>query len=179
MEGESAAALPTLYAVDVSPLLAESAGGTFTLEPFGVEAELGDERLTATGEVRIDRTNRGVRIVGTVRGRQSGVCGRCLAPATVQLSALLDEEAVESRHATEGLLAIGKGNSVDVGRIAIEALDLARHLVLLCAPPCPERCGLCGADHPSRACPERGLDPRLAGLAALLPPEGDEGAPIG
>jgi uncharacterized metal-binding protein YceD (DUF177 family) len=51
--------------------------------------------------------------------------------------------------------------------------------VLLCAPPCPERCGLCGAEHPASACPERGLDPRLAGLAALLPPEGDEGAPIG
>jgi hypothetical protein len=76
-------------------------------------------------------------------------------------------------------LLIGKGNSVDVGRLAMEALDLARRLVLLCTPPCPERCGLCGAEHPASACPERGLDPRLAGLAALLPPEGDEGAPIG
>jgi uncharacterized metal-binding protein YceD (DUF177 family) len=179
VERASAAPLPTLFSVDVSPLLAESAGGTFTLDPFAVEEQLGDERFTATVEARIDRTNRGVRIVGTVRGIQAGACGRCLTPASAQLSAPIDEEAVEPRHVTDGLLAIGKGNSVDIGRIAVEALDLTRHLVLLCTPPCPERCGLCGANHPVGACPERGLDPRLAGLAALLPPEGDEGAPIG
>lgn len=179
MESEAAALQPPLYPVDLSPLLAEASGGTFTLEPFSVEEDLDDEQFAATVQVRVDRTNRGVRIVGTVRGSQAGACGRCLAPASAQLSAPIDEEAVEPRHATEGALLIGKGNSVDVGRIAMEALDLTRHLVLLCTPPCPERCGLCGANHPVSACPERGLDPRLAGLAALLPPEGDEGAPIG
>ena len=179
MESESAALVPPLYPVDLSPLLTESSGGTFTLEPFTVEDRLDDELFKAAVQVRIDRTNRGVRIVGTVRGSQEGACGRCLAPATAQLSASIDEEALESRHATDGVLQIGKGNSVDVGRLALEALDLARRLVLLCTPPCPERCGLCGAEHPASACPERGLDPRLAGLAALLPPEGDEDAPIG
>lgn len=179
MERESAAVLPPLYLVDLSPLLAESAGGTFTLEPFGVEERLDDELFKAAVEVRIDRTNRGVRIVGIVRGSQEGLCGRCLAPATAQLSAPIDEEALEPRHATEGAFQIGKGNSADVGRLAIEALDLTRRLVLICTPPCPERCGLCGAEHPSSACPERGLDPRLAGLAALLPSDGDDGTPIG
>jgi uncharacterized metal-binding protein YceD (DUF177 family) len=179
VESEAAALQPPLYPVDLSPLLAEASGGTFTLEPFAVEEDLDDEHFAATVQVRVDRTNRGVRIVGTVRGSQAGACGRCLAPASAQLNAPIDEEAVEPRHATEGALLIGKGNSVDVGRIAMEALDLTRHLVLLCTPPCPERCGLCGANHPVSACPERGLDPRLAGLAALLPPEGDEGAPIG
>jgi uncharacterized metal-binding protein YceD (DUF177 family) len=179
MAGESEAPMPTLYSVDVSPLLAESPGGTFTLDPFTVEERLDDEHFTALVEVRIDRTNRGVRIVGTVRGIQLGLCGRCLASATAQLGAQIDEEILESRHSTEEALLLGRGNSVDVGRIAIEALDLTRHLVLLCTPPCPERCGLCGANHPVSACPERGLDPRLAGLAALLPPEGDDDAPIG
>ena len=179
MESDAAAPLPPIYLVDLSPLLAESVGGTFALEPFDVAGDLDGDQVHGTAQVRIDRTNRGVRIVGTVRGNQVGACGRCLAPASAELSAPIDEEAVESLHATEGALLIGKGNSVDVGRVAIEALDLARRLVLLCTPPCPERCGLCGAAHPSDACPERGLDPRLAGLAALLPPEGDEGAPIG
>jgi uncharacterized metal-binding protein YceD (DUF177 family) len=179
VESDSAALLPPLYPVDLSPLLAEPSGGSFTLEPFTAEERLDDELFKAAVQVRIDRTNRGVRIVGAVRGSQEGLCGRCLAPAVAQLSALIDEEALESRHATEGALVIGKGNSVDVGRLTMEALDLTRRLVLLCTPPCPERCGLCGAEHPASACPERGLDPRLAGLAALLPPEGDEGAPIG
>jgi uncharacterized metal-binding protein YceD (DUF177 family) len=179
VENESAALVPPLYLVDLSPILAESSGGTFALEPFAVEERIDDELFKAAVQVRIDRTNRGVRIVGTVRGSQEGICGRCLAPATEQLSAPIDEEALESRHATDGALLIGKGNSVDVGRLAVEALDLTRRLVLLCTPPCPERCGLCGANHPASVCPGRELDPRLAGLAALLPPEGDEGAPIG
>ena len=179
MESDTAASLPPLYPVDLSPLLAESSGGSFSLEPFTVEDRLDDELFKASVQVRIDRTNRGVRIVGTVRGSQEGLCGRCLAPAVAHLNASVDEEALESRHAAEGALLIGKGNSVDVGRLALEALDLSRRLVLLCTPPCPERCGLCGANHPTSACPEQGLDPRLAGLAALLPPEGDEGAPIG
>ena len=179
MESELAALPPPRYLVDLSPLLAEPSGGSFMLEPFTVEDRLDDELFKAAVQVRIDRTNRGVRIVGSVRGSQEGLCGRCLAPAAAQLDTSVDEEALEERHATEGAPLIGKGNSVDVGRLALEALDLSRRLVLLCTPPCPERCGLCGANHPASACPERGLDPRLAGLAALLPPEGDEGAPIG
>lgn len=179
MESDSAAPLPPLYCVDLSPLLAESAGGTFTVEPFTVEDRVDDELFRGSVQVRIDRTNRGVRIVGTVRGSQEGTCGRCLTPVSAPLRAELDEEAVVVQHATEGALLIAKGNSVDIGRLAIEALDLTRRLVLLCTPPCPERCGLCGAEHTAASCPEQGLDPRLAGLAALLPREGDEGAPIG
>ena len=45
MENESAAMVPPLYPVDLSPLLAESSGGTFTLEPFSVEERLDDERF--------------------------------------------------------------------------------------------------------------------------------------
>jgi uncharacterized metal-binding protein YceD (DUF177 family) len=179
VESEQAASLPPLYLVDLSPLLAEPSGGSFALEPFTVEDRLDEELFTAAAQIRIDRTNRGVRIVGTVRGRQEGLCGRCLTPAATQLEADIDEEALEQRHATDGALLIGKGNGVDVGRLAVEALDLVRHLVLRCAPPCPERCGLCGANHPSSDCPERGIDPRMAGLATLLPSDDDEGAPIG
>jgi uncharacterized metal-binding protein YceD (DUF177 family) len=179
VEGGAAEPLPALYTVDLSPLLAESVGGTFTLDPFAIEERLDGELFSGTMQVRIDRTNRGVRIVGTVRGTQDGSCGRCLAPASAALAAQVDEEALEPRYATEGDLVIGHGNSVDVGRLGVEALDLVRRLVLLCTPPCPERCGLCGAEHLSEVCPERGLDPRLAGLAALLPPDSDEGAPIG
>lgn len=179
MERDQATRQPPLYLVDLSPLLAESAGGSFALEAFSVSDRLDDERFSGTVQIRIDRTNRGVRIVGAVRGSQEGACGRCLAPAAAQLSAPIDEEALENRHATPGALLIGLGNSVDAGRLAIEALDLTRRLVLLCEPPCPELCGFCGAGHPASDCPERGLDPRMAGLAALLPPDGDEGAPIG
>ena len=179
MEQDPSSFSSTSYEVDCSPLLAEAAGGSFALDPFTVEDQRGEDRFQGNVRIRIDRTNRGVRIVGEVLGTQSGGCGRCLAPTSVSLRAPIDEEAVEAAHADEGLLRIGKGNLVDVGRIALETLDLSRRLVLRCEPPCPERCGLCGEGHPAEACPERGLDPRMAGLAALLSEDGDDGAPIG
>lgn len=54
MESESAALVPPLYPVDLSPLLAESAGGTFALEPFTAEDRIGDEHFTAA--VRFELT---------------------------------------------------------------------------------------------------------------------------
>lgn len=179
MGDDAAISRPPVFVVDLSPILAESVGGTFSLAPFEVEELIDGESFHGVAHLRIDRTNRGVRIVGVVDGRQVGACGRCLAATTAPLEAAIDEEALESNRAGEGALLIGKGNSIDIGRLALEALDLARHLVLSCTPPCPERCGLCGGEHPADACPERSLDPRLAGLASLLPHAGDEEAPIG
>ncbi|NBP82653.1 hypothetical protein EBU60_02160 [bacterium] len=56
MESESAALLPPLYPVDLSPLLAEPSGGSFTLEPFTVEERLDDELFKAAVQVRIGGT---------------------------------------------------------------------------------------------------------------------------
>lgn len=169
-----------LHRIDLSPLLAEGGGATAEIPSFDVRAARGDAEFSGTASLRAARTNRGVRIWGGVRGSQSGSCARCLSPVSAALSADLDEEAVDERHVDDAeSLRIGAGNSVDVGRLAIEALDLARHLVLRCDPPCPERCGACGGDHATDDCPGRGVDPRLAGLAALLPAEGDGGDEIG
>lgn len=169
-----------LHRIDLSPLLAEGGGATAEIPPFEVLAARGDEEFRGVASLRVARTNRGVRIWGNVRGGQSGTCARCLAPVTAALSADLDEEAVDERHIEDAeAVRIGAGNSVDVGRLAIEALDLARHLVLRCDPPCPERCGSCGGEHVTERCPGRETDPRLAGLAALLPTEGDADDEIG
>lgn len=169
-----------VHSIDLSPLLAEGGGATAAIPSFDVQATRGDAEFRGTASLRVSRTNRGVRIWGSVRGSQTGVCARCLAPVTVALTADLDDEAVDERHVDDAeSLRIGAGNSVDAGRLAIEALDLARHLVLRCDPPCPERCGSCGAAHATEACPNCEIDPRLVGLAALLPAEGDDDAEIG
>ncbi len=168
-----------LHRVDLSPLLAEGGGAVAPIPPFEVAAELDDEHFVGGAALQAGRTNRGVRIWGAVRGSQAGLCARCLAPVTAAIVTSLDEEAVDERHAEGEALRIGSGNSVDVGRLALDALDLARHLILRCDPPCPERCGACGGEHPLEACPQRDGDPRLAGLAALLPKEGDVVGEIG
>ena len=168
-----------LHRIDLSPLLSEGAGAVATIPVFEIEAVLDDERFFGSAALQVGRTNRGVRIWGAVQGTQSGTCARCLAPVTAAISTSLDDEAVDDRHGEAETLRIGAGNSVDVGRLALDSLDLARFLVLRCDPPCPERCGACGGEHPRVACPQHDVDPRLAGLADLLPPAGDGGGEIG
>jgi len=168
-----------LFAVDLSPILAGRDAAPFPIPPFEVLDTVEGEPLTATVTVHADRTNRGVRFRGTVRGTQESACARCLKAVRVPLAAEIDEEAVEARHQTGEELAIGKGNTVDLGRLAIEALDLVRELAPICSPPCPERCGLCGGEHTAASCPTREVDPRLASLAALLTEDRDDEPQIG
>jgi len=159
-----------LHLIDCSPLLAGSSVASAELAPFSVTSQSDGELLTANAQLRVDRTNRGVRIVGNVNGLQEGSCARCLEPASAKIATRLDEEVLEDRFAGGEGERFGRGNSVDVGRMAIEGLDLNRHFVLRCDPPCPERCERCGAAHLVRECPERELDPRLAALGRLIPP---------
>ncbi len=159
-----------LHLIDCSPLLSQSSGASAPIPHFSVASDSGGERISAEAQLRADRTNRGVRIVGSTAGVQEGLCARCLAPARANLQATLDEEIVEERFATGEAERFGPGNSVDLGRLTIEGLDLVRQLVLHCDPPCPERCERCGAAHPVADCPQREVDPRLAVLGRLLPP---------
>ena len=163
-----------LHAVDVSPLLAEGSGTAFEIPTFSVEARFDEAEVTARASFRAERTNRGVRFSGPVEGIQHDACGRCLAPVSIPLRASVDEEAVERKYASDDETVIGLGNAVDIGRLAVDALDLVQDLAPRCVPPCPERCGRCGGEHGPEQCPERERDPRLARLAALLSPGDDE-----
>jgi len=177
---EAAEGAPSpLHLIDCSPLLAELPGVSVLIPEFSLTSASDGELLHATVEARVDRTNRGVRLVGQVRGVQEGACARCLNPARAELEARMDEEVLEDRFAHGDGERIGRGNAIDVGRIAVEGLDLVRRLVLHCDPLCPERCENCGAPHQADDCPEREVDPRLAALSRLLPPKGEDPEPKG
>jgi uncharacterized metal-binding protein YceD (DUF177 family) len=167
-------AAPELYPVDCSPLLAERPGATFHVPEFTLSRTFDDESFRATVKARIDRTNRGVRLIAQVHGLQEGACARCLSPARAALETGIDEEVLEERYANGDGERLGRGNSIDLGRIAMEGLDLVRRLVLHCDPLCPERCEHCGAPHLTDDCPEREVDPRLAVLGGLLQPRGED-----
>ncbi len=172
--GVTDAATPALYLIDCSPLLTEPPGASFQVPEFTLTSTLEGELMQATVEARVDRTNRGVRLIAQVRGVQEGACARCLSPAHADLETHIDEEVLEERHAQGDVERLGRGNSIDLGRIAVESLDLVRRLVLHCDPLCPERCEHCGAPHLIQECPEREVDPRLAVLGSLLPSSGEE-----
>lgn len=167
-------ATPALYLVDCSPLLAEPPGASFGVPEFTLTSTSEGELIHTTVQARVNRTNRGVRLIAHVRGVQEGACARCLSPARAALETHIDEEVLEDRHANGDGERFGRGNSVDLGRIAVEGLDLVRRLVLHCDPLCPELCGHCGAAHQADECPEREVDPRLAVLGSLLPPRGED-----
>jgi uncharacterized metal-binding protein YceD (DUF177 family) len=163
-----------LYLVDCSPLLAELPGASFDVPEFTLTSSSEGELIHTTALARVDRTNRGVRLIAHVRGVQEGACARCLSPARANLETSIDEEVLEERHSQDEGERLGRGNSVDLGRIAVEGLDLVRRLVLHCDPLCPERCGHCGAPHQPEECPGREVDPRLAALGSLFAPGGEE-----
>lgn len=163
-----------LHSIDCSPLLAELPGASFLVPEFSLTSTLEGELIHTIVQARVDRTNRGVRLIAQLRGSQEGACARCLSPARAILETRIDEEVLEERYAEGEGERFGRGNSVDLGRIATEGLDLVRRLVLHCDPLCPERCGYCGAPHQTQECPDREVDPRLAVLGSLLPPSGEE-----
>ena len=167
-------AMPALYLIDCSPLLAELPGASFDVPEFTLTSASEGELIHTTAQARVDRTNRGVRLIAQVRGVQEGVCARCLSPSRAALETRIDEEILEERHSQGEGERLGRGNSVDLGRFAVEGLDLVRRLVLHCDPLCPERCGHCGAPHQTEECPKRELDPRLAALGSLLAPRGED-----
>lgn len=154
-------------------------------------------RLTLTS------TSRGVLASGTVASAAHLTCSRCLAayqhPVCESFEHLFLEQVPEAqsdpaipREASGGEVPVrdeegtdGEGmdvspildGEVDLGPVLLAVLDLATPMKPLCRPDCRGLCPACGQplDQGPCRCPAEGVDPRLAGLARLLPgpPGGD------
>ena len=88
-------ATPALYLIDCSPLLAELPGASFDVPEFTLTSTSEGELIHTTVQARVDRTNRGVRLIAHARGVQEGACARCLSPARAALETRIDEEVLE------------------------------------------------------------------------------------
>jgi uncharacterized protein len=133
------------------------------------------------GTLRFQRTNRGIFVRGTLEAPVRRTCARCLEafvePARISISEeyvpSIDPEtgaAVDRDEADEAVQLIDEHHEIDLTPVLREEFALTEPMHPLCRSDCPGLCADCGQrldeGHVAHATDE--IDPRLAGLAALL-----------
>ena len=133
------------------------------------------------GTLRFQRTNRGILVRGNLEAPVRRTCARCLEafvePARISISEeylpSIDPEtgaAVDRDEADEAVQLIDEHHEIDLSPVLRDEFALTEPMHPLCRPDCPGLCVECGARlderHAAHATDE--IDPRLAGLAALL-----------
>jgi uncharacterized protein len=132
------------------------------------------------GEIRMQRTNRGILVRGEVTALLRRTCGRCLEPFVEEVRVGVVEEFLPSVDPETGVrlaappddeatLPINERHEIELGGVLHDELVLSEPMTPLCEPGCPGLCSVCGrraeGDHRHA---EDEIDPRLAGLAKLL-----------
>jgi uncharacterized protein len=135
-------------------------------------------------ELHFQRTNRGILVRGELRAPVRRVCARCTDPFVEEVTVPVAEEflpsvdpatgaPVHAEHADdegEGVRRIDEHHEIDLAGTFHDELSLTEPMHPLCRPDCPGLCPECGEklDRGDHAHIGEELDPRLAGLAALL-----------
>jgi uncharacterized protein len=133
-------------------------------------------------DLRFQRTNRGILVRGEVRAPLRRTCARCTDPFVEDVRVSVDEEFLPSVDPESGApvrveegdddetARIDAHHEIDLDGVFHDELLLTEPMFPLDRPDCPGLCPVCGqkldrGDH-SHGGDE--IDPRLAGLAALL-----------
>jgi len=183
-----------MTAFNVAGLLHEASGATR-------EARLRDHYVTLGPDVelagpldadlRLQRTNRGIIVRGELRAPLRRTCARCADAFVEEVTIPISEEFVPSVDPLSGApVAIATTEQDAVQRIDAhhdielaptfhDELALTEPMHPLCRPDCPGLCPTCGLklDQGDHAHDDDEIDPRLAGLAALLGDRDGEGLP--
>jgi uncharacterized protein len=175
-----------MTSVNVAGLLHEATGATRDLRLRDHYLSLGPDVELAgplNGMLRLQRTNRGIFVRGSVSAPLRRTCARCLEPYVEDVEVPVAEEFLPTLDpisgaqvaTTEEVSRIDEHHEIDLAPILRDELSLTEPMHPLCRPDCPGLCPVCGD---SLAAGEHRhqtdeVDPRLAGLARLLrdPPE--------
>jgi len=175
--------------VNVAGMLQEAPGATREVAlrdrylAVGSDVELAGP---VDGVIRLQRTNRGILLRGSIQAPLQRTCARCLDPYIETVRVQLAEEylpTVDPQHgvplpppdADEMALAIDAHNQIDLGPVLHDELALTEPMHPLCRPDCPGLCPGCGRhmDVGSCSCIVIEPDSRLAVLARLLESDPD------
>ena len=164
---------------NVASLLKESTGAT---REFAVDDDVRIDgvKRRVIGDVRLDRTPRGILVRATVAGETSGECSRCLKPLTYPMEIEFDEEFIPTIDVNTGHHVDAPEDGPDAYRITprhvidlTEAITqywaIALPLAPVCDEDCPGLCTECGADLSSGShdCVPAPVDSPWAKLADL------------
>jgi uncharacterized protein len=172
-----------MTAVNVAGLLHEAPGATRDLRLRDHYVTLGPDVELAgpiDGSLRMQRTNRGILVRGTLAAPLRRTCARCLEPFVEEVTVPIAEEFLPSLDPTTGMPSspdggeessrINEHHEIDLAPTFRDELSLTEPMHPLCRPDCPGLCAVCGErvagephDHETDE-----IDPRLATLARLL-----------
>lgn len=133
-------------------------------------------------DLRLQRTNRGILVRGEVRAPLRRTCARCTEPFVEEVTAPIDEEFVPSldpisgtpirstADEQDGPLLIDEHHEIVLDMVLHDELALTEPMVPLHDPSCRGLCPECGQplDRGDHEHADEEIDPRLAGLRALL-----------
>ena len=169
---------------NVAGLLQEPPGATREIAvrdrylAVGADVELAGP---VDGVLRLQRTNRGILLRGSLDAPVRRTCSRCLEPYVETVSVRLAEEYLPTIDPQRGVplpppapdeetLAIDPQHQIDLTPVLHDELALSEPMHPLCRPDCPGLCPGCGRhlDVGSCDCATDEPDRRLAALARLL-----------
>lgn len=180
-----------MTAFNLAGLLHEPPGSTREIRLRDHYLTLGPDLELAgpiDADLRLQRTNRGVLLRGELRAALRRTCARCTDAFVEEVRVPLSEEFLPSVDPTSGaplavdaedaeVPLIDDHHQIDLDPIFREELSLTEPVFPLCRPDCEGLCPECGerlAGGPHAHGADE-VDPRLAGLAALLRNGDNEG----
>ena len=164
---------------NVSSLLKEATG---TVRDYEIDDDLvvEGERHHLTGQVRFDRTPRGILVRAKIAGTMTGVCSRCLKPITYPIELDIEEEylpmadvntgtPVELQEGEEDAYRISARHVLDLAEPAQQYWSVALPMAPLCDENCAGLCPVCGDEisESGHVCTREQMDARWTKLANL------------
>lgn len=145
--------------------------------PGGDLKERYPDGVTLHAEIR--HISHGVFVDGTIRGRESETCARCLEAfsrdVSIEVAETYSEDVPESDALISDMAPL-VNREIDVDELVSQMLVVDEPIAAVCDPRCAGICPICGGNRNVRSCACRNatIDPRLAGLARLLEERGTE-----
>jgi uncharacterized protein len=164
---------------NVATLLKEHTGAS---REFAIDDDLRADGEThhLSGEVRLDRTPRGILVRGSLLGVLDTQCARCLKPVTTPIDIVIEEEfipvidvttgfRVETNETEDEAYRINARHELDLREAVQQYWSMAVPMAPLCSEGCAGICVLCGNEitTPDHGCTAEQIDERWAKLATL------------
>jgi uncharacterized protein len=173
-----------MTAFNVAGLLHEPPGTTREIRLRDHYVTLGPDVELAgpiDADLRLQRTNRGILLRGEVSAALRRTCSRCTDPFVEEVRVPISEEFLPTLDPLTGAPVredaedaetprIDEHNEIELDAVFHDELSLTEPLFALCRADCPGLCPTCGErlDRGEHVHGDEEIDPRLAGLAALL-----------
>lgn len=162
---------PRVLKINVGFILAEGAGFQRDIELDLPRVRVGGdlELDYVRGTLRMSRNSRGIFVHGKLASAIVGECARCLEATQVPVVFEI-EELFAYPPTEEEVYSVEESGILDLEPLLREEAILAVPMVALCRPDCAGLCPTCGKNWNEGPCDceQADIDPRLAGLKALL-----------